>query len=132
LEVYVQKRIVVFTGILVAVLFAMMSISGCGSSAPVLQSIAVTPSPANGTVGGATVPFTATGAFSDGTHSTTISGLAWSSSDTNTATIDPTTGVATCVAANASAITITATAPNAAGSSTNVTGTSQLTCAAAG
>lgn len=125
------KRTWLFSGIMIAAVVAMVTISGCGNSTPVLQTINVTPSPANGTVGGATVPFTATGIYSDGTQSTTVSGLQWSSSDTNTATIDPNTGVATCVAANASAITITATAPNAPGSTTNVTGTSQLTCSAA-
>lgn len=125
------RKTALVLGAMIAIVIAVPQLIGCGDNAVLLQSIAVSPSPANGTVGGATVGFTATGTFTDGSTSTTIPGLTWSSGDTNTATIDATTGVATCVAGNITPVTITATAPTITGATQTVTGTSQLTCNAA-
>jgi len=111
----------------IAILVAA-TVIGCGDDV-VLQSIAVTPSPATGDVGGADVQFTATGTYSDSTTSTNISGLTWSSSDVATATIDATTGLATCVGGDGvTPTTITATAPITPGNAQTVSGTAELTC----
>lgn len=104
---------------------------GCGSSFPVLLSISVTPSPATGTIGGPAVQFTATGSYSDFSTSTNVPGLAWSSSDTNTASISA-SGAAACIGGNGTPITITASAPaqpgGPGGPVTNVVGSAPLTC----
>ena len=73
----------------------------------VLQSINIFPADPSIPVGGQ-VQFTVTGTFSDNTTQQ-LSNATYASSDASLATIDPVTGVATGVAANAGPITITAT-----------------------
>ena len=82
---------------------------------PILQSIAVTP--ANPSIStGATLQFTATGSYSDGTLKDITGSVTWSSSDTSKATIS-TTGMATGVAAGTSSVMATL----------GITGTKMLT-----
>ncbi|PJA02806.1 MAG: hypothetical protein COX72_08435 [Gammaproteobacteria bacterium CG_4_10_14_0_2_um_filter_38_22] len=74
---------------------------------PVLQSITVSPSTASVAVGNTTSAFTADCTYSTG-EAACPSSLTWSSSDTQVATINATSGVATGVAAGSSNITATA------------------------
>lgn len=92
-----------------------LNVSGSSNSVTVtvtavpvtLTSIAVTPNTSPCILVGATQPFTATGTFSSGPPGDITTTVAWSSSDTNVATIGAATGVAT--AAGPGATTITAT-----------------------
>ncbi len=110
----------------------------CGGSASTYASIGVigpvalviTPASPTIPVGG-TQLFTATETYSDGTTGHPVSGtLAWTSSATATATIDPVTGVATGVAAGGP-VTITAqeTTPTSPTTTEIVQGTASLTVA---
>jgi DNA/RNA endonuclease G (NUC1) len=95
----------------------------CEGSGPGGPVVTVTVAPNPGTVSvGATRTFTATPRDAAGNTVTTT--FTWSSSDPTKASIDPATGVATGVALGAT--TITARAAN------GVTGTAELTIAAAG
>ncbi|MGA8143262.1 MAG: choice-of-anchor L domain-containing protein [Candidatus Acidiferrales bacterium] len=99
-----------------------VTLTGNGTASTVtLTSITVTPNPATVAVGGQ-IQFTATGHFSDGTTKDITTNSNWSSSNTNNATIDSETGLATGVAVTDGAVTITAT-----GVGTEVSGTAQLT-----
>ncbi|PIZ05238.1 MAG: hypothetical protein COY58_00075, partial [Gammaproteobacteria bacterium CG_4_10_14_0_8_um_filter_38_16] len=71
------------------------------------QSITVSPSTASVAVGNTTSAFTADCTYSTG-EAACPSSLTWSSSDTQVATINATSGVATGVAAGSSNITATA------------------------
>jgi hypothetical protein len=107
---------------------AMMASCGGSSMTPhQLIAIAVSPSGA-GANQGDTVPFSATGTFAPPPTSQTNIPAQWASSDTTTATIDPNTGAATCVAIGGP-VTITA---SAAGMEGTLQSTAALTCAATG
>jgi len=82
-------------------------------SSATLTSITVNPPAGATSVGGATVQFTATGAFSDGTSHDISSKVTWTTSDVTVATIDASTGIATPVAVGT--VTITATSGSIAG-----------------
>ena len=109
----------------------------CGAGHPTITRIAVTPATSTAPVSPPTdVQFTATATFTDNSSRelTLADGLSWSSSNTGIATIS-TNGSATCVSVGQT--TITATAPanlnitvnnGVNNTSSNVTGTAQLTC----
>ncbi len=84
-----------------------------------LQSITVTPV-AQQIVYQTQQQFTATGNFSDGSHSDITSSVTWSSSDTTKITIIP-TGLATGVGTTSSPVTITATKSPASPGTTTAT-----------
>jgi len=86
----------------------------------VLQSIAVTPNPANVGVNN-TLQFTATGTFGDKSTQNLTNQVQWTSSDTTIVTIGASTGLATGVASGGP-ITITATHVQ-----DKISGTAQLT-----
>ncbi len=88
------------------------------SSGPTLKSIAVTPSTANIGVNGMQ-PFTATGTFSDNSTKDVTTQSAWTSSNTEVATIGAATGIAKGVGVGGP-VTITAT-------DAGISGTAQLT-----
>ena len=74
-----------------------------GGTSPTLTSIAVTP--ATGSIQiGSTESYTATGAYSDGSHASLTSAVTWASSSMNVATITS-AGVATGLAAGSTHIT---------------------------
>jgi hypothetical protein len=98
--------------------FANLTVTG---SSVTLQSITVTPNPASVGIGG-NIQFTATGHFSDGTTKDITTTSNWTSSDTEVATINAATGLATGVSLSDGAITITATAAG-----TEVSGAALLT-----
>ena len=107
---------------------SMMASCG-GSSMPPHQLIAIAVSPSGaGANQGDTVPFTATGTFAQAPTTQTNIPAQWTSSDTTTATVNPSTGAATCVGTGGP-ITITASAAGMAGT---LQSTGELTCARAG
>ena len=112
-------------GILIALAVAATNCGGGGATFMARQLIAlsVQPSPAN-VVQGGTVTFTATGTFDQAPTTQANFTAQWASSDPNIATVDPDTGVATCVAFGGP-INVTASAPGRGGS---VTGSGMLTC----
>jgi hypothetical protein len=94
------------------------SISGSTTltcSGAALQSIAVTP-PNPSIEKGLTQQFAATGTDTDGSHPP-LGGVSWGSNNTGVATINSTTGIATCVAASGST-TISATSGGISGNTT--------------
>ena len=101
---------------------------GCGSSSNNsmpgrnLLTVAVQPSTAEATAPTETLPFTAVGTF-DQTPTTDNVTAQWSSSDTNIATIDASSGQAQCIAVGGP-VTIT-------GSASGKQGTAKLTCVTA-
>lgn len=80
------------------------------------QLVAITVQPGNGQAiePGGTVPFTATGTFDQAPITQTNLAVQWASSDSNVATIDPNTGIATCLA-EGGPITMTASAAGKGG-----------------
>ena len=111
----------VFVFVLVAI---GVVLTGCGSSAPrQVVSIAVTPPGGDAVEPMGTLPFVATGTFSQNPTLETVLTAQWSSSDPKVASIDATTGVATCLAPGGP-VTIAA-------SDAGVTGTGKLTCLSA-
>jgi len=110
-------------------IWACVSGSGCGgglaSGPPArnLLSVSVDPASAEATAPTGTLPFTATGTFDEAPTTQDNLTVQWSSSDPATATIDSSSGVATCVAAGGP-VTIMA-------SSGQKQGTAQLNCLAA-
>ena len=113
--------------LVVVAMFAGL-LAGCSSGnstppppAPTLTSIAVTPGTAS-VAAGLTQPFKATGTYSDNSTQDLTATATWTSSNTAVATIS--SGFAKGVAANATAITITA-------AMSGVSGTAQLTVTAA-
>jgi phage tail sheath protein FI len=87
--------------------------------APVLQSIALTPSTSTSILSGATLQFAATGTYSDTTTKTLTSTAKWLSSVPTTATINS-TGLASAVAAGGS-LTLFANNPGTWGNNLRVT-----------
>jgi hypothetical protein len=119
---------VVFTISGLGISLSMMA--GCGGSNPQphqLIAIVVSPSGA-GANQGDTVPFSATGTFAQPPTTQTNLPAQWSSSDTSTATVNPSTGAATCVGIGGP-FTITASAAGMAGT---LQSTGKLTCAGPG
>jgi outer membrane lipoprotein-sorting protein len=121
-------------------LLACMVLSGCGTSSPkrAIESMTVTPATADAqSFANGMVQFTATGTFSQPPSPAQVPtappyGLNWTTSDTNTATIDP-SGVAQCVSGGSGIVTITARAfPNSCigtgCASAIATATANLTC----
>lgn len=99
--------------------------TGCGgNSMPsrTLLSMAIQPSNGEATAPTGTLPFTATGTFDQPPTTQDTLRAQWSSSDTTVATVDPNTGLATCISAGGPVV-ITA-------SSGMKQGTAQLTCSA--
>ena len=120
------RTVFVITGL--GVSLSMMA--GCGGSSMTphqLVALAVSPIGA-GANQGDTVPFTATGTFAQAPTTQTNLPAHWTSSDANTATVNPNTGAATCVAIGGP-VTITASAAGAGGT---LQSTASLTCAAPG
>jgi hypothetical protein len=107
--------------------FSIMA--SCGSSVQPHQLIAIVVSPSGaGANQGDTVPFSATGTFAQAPMTQTNIPAQWTSSDTSTATVNPSTGAATCVAVGGP-VTITASAAGMAGP---LQSSGNLTCAAQG
>ena len=109
---------------------SVLMMANCGSSGMTphqLVAIVVSPTGA-GANQGDTVPFSATGTFAQAPTTQTDIPAQWTSSDTTTATVNPSTGAATCVGIGGP-ITITASAAGMAGT---LQSSGQLTCAAAG
>jgi hypothetical protein len=112
---------------------------GCGAGHPKIVSITVTPATATApTVPPTDVQFTATATFDNQSSRelTVADGLTWTTSSSSIATVNS-NGSATCVAPGP--VTITASAPSELNitvnnginnTSTNVSGTAQLTCLA--
>lgn len=101
-----------------------VSWTGCGGTAipaRTLLKIDVQPGTAEATPTGS-LPFTATGTFDQAPMTQDSLNAQWSSSDTAVATVDPNTGLATCVSIGGPVV-ITA-------SSGTKQGTAQLTCVA--
>jgi hypothetical protein len=120
------RTVLIITGL--GISLAMMASCGASNSPPhQLIAIAVSPSGA-GANQGDTVPFSATGTFAQAPTTQTDIPAQWTSSDATTATIDPNTGAATCVAVGGP-VTITASAAGIAGT---LQSTGSLTCAAPG
>lgn len=111
-------------GILNIFLFGLLALiwTGCGEGTPVrtLVSVAVQPGNGEATAPTGTLPFTATGTFDHPPTTQENLKAEWSSSDTTVATVDPTTGLATCVS-TPGPVVITA-------SSGEKQGSAQLTC----
>jgi hypothetical protein len=108
-------------------LLALLALTwtGCGgSSIPsrTLLNIAVQPGNGEATTPTGTLPFTAIGTFDQPPTTQDNLNAQWSSSDKTVATVDPTTGLATCVSVGGPVV-ITA-------SSGAKQGTAQLTCSA--
>jgi hypothetical protein len=107
---------------------ALMASCG-GPSMPPHQLVAIAVSPTGaGANQGDTVPFSATGTFAQAPTTQPNLPAQWTSSDTNTATINPSTGAATCVGVGGP-VTITASAAGTAGT---LQSSGMLTCAAPG
>ncbi len=120
---------------IVFVCAALALFSACGGSSNTIKSVQVSPQNAQGNAPDGTVGFTADGTFESGQSRllTSQDGLAWSSSNTTIATINPATGQATCLTDGT--VTITAGVPSdltyqggGHNSSMNVNGTSSLQC----
>lgn len=109
---------------------SLATMASCGGSSMTphqLIGIVVSPTGA-GANQRDTVPFSATGTFAQPPTTQTNIPAQWASSDTATATIDPNTGAATCVAVGGP-VTITA---SAAGMGGTLQSTAALTCSATG
>jgi hypothetical protein len=108
---------------------AFSIMASCGSRVQPHQLIAIVVSPSGaGANQGDTVPFSATGTFAQAPTTQTNIPAQWTSSDTTTATVDPSTGAATCVSVGGP-VTITASAAGMAGP---LSSTGALTCAPQG
>jgi hypothetical protein len=105
----------------------MVSCGGSSMTPHQLVAIVVSPTGA-GANQGDTVPFTATGTFAQAPTTQTNLPAQWTSSDTATATVKPSTGAATCVGIGGP-VTLTASAAGVAGT---LQSTGELTCAAPG
>lgn len=110
----------------IAVILASCGGGGASMGQPrQLIALAVQPSPASAVQGG-TVTFQATGTFDQAPTTQTNLPVQWASSDSNVVTIDPRTGIATCVGLDGP-INITA---SAAGKGGMVDGSGTMTCRA--
>jgi len=121
-----RRTVFVISGL--GISLSMMASCG-GSSMQLHQLVAIAVSPTGaGANQGDTVPFTATGTFAQPPTTQTNIPAQWTSSDTSTATVNPSTGAATCVAVGGP-VTITASAAGMVGP---LQSTGELTCAAPG
>ena len=113
-------------GILVSIGGLLASCGGGSIPAQPRQLIALAmqPSVANAVAPGGTVLFSVTGTFDQAPTTQTNLTAQWASSDSSVATIDPNTGLATCVAVGGP-ITITA---SAAGKGGTLHGSGTLAC----
>lgn len=111
-------RRLVTIGCALALFATIITLASCGGGASmgVRQLVAITVQPRNAQAiePGGTVPFTATGTFDHAPITQTDLPVAWASSDSNLATIDPNTGIATCLA-EGGPITMTASAAGKGG-----------------
>jgi uncharacterized protein YjdB len=93
-----------------AVLIALLSVTGCGSPSPIpaptMTAVSVSPTPAS-IIAGATQQFTANATFSNSTMGTLTSGVTWTSSNAAVATVSS-AGLATGVTAGTTTITAAA------------------------
>lgn len=113
----------IFTLLLLGLLaLSWTACGGNGTPARTLLSIAVQPGSAEATTPTGTLPFTVTGTFDQPPTTQENLDAQWSSSDTTVATVDPASGLATCVGVGGPVV-ITA-------SSGAKQGTAQLTCLA--
>ena len=107
-----------------------MVLANCGGGDAVspmsrqLTALVVEPGNAEAVAPGGTAPFSATGTFNQSPSTQTNLSAQWTSSDATVATVDSSTGIATCVATGGP-VTITA---SAAGKGGSITGTAALTC----
>lgn len=133
-------------GSLFAVAVIAVQTIGCGAmssslmnSNRVLQSMTITPASADAQASpGGQVQFTATGKFSKSPSPAAVTFVppysgSWASSDPNIATVNSSSGLATCVAGASGTVTVTAmastnAATGTAATSTAVQGMAKLTC----
>jgi hypothetical protein len=112
-------------GILIAI---GVILANCGGGSTLMrprQLIAITVQPNNGdAIVPGTLPFTANGTFNQPPTTQTNLPAQWTSSDSSVVTVDPNTGLATCVAVGGP-ITITA---SAAGSGGTLSASAMLNC----
>jgi hypothetical protein len=101
-------------------------LANCGGGSAPMQSrqlVAITVQPSNGdAVVPGTLPFSADGTFNQPPTTQTNLAAQWSSSDSSVATIDPNTGLATCVTVGGP-IAITASIPGNGGSTVSASAT---------
>jgi len=119
------NAISIFCGWGIAVFIVVLASCGGGSMGQSRQLIAVSvqPTPANAVQGGS-VTFIATGTFDQAPTTQNNLPVQWASSDSNVVTVDPSTGIATCVSVGGP-ISISA---SAAGKGGMVAGSATLTC----
>lgn len=110
-------------GILGSIALAVASCGGGGQPRQLI-ALAVQPSDAGAFLPSGAVPFSATGTFDQAPITQTNLTAQWASKDPSVVTIDPSTGLATCVAAGGP-ITVTA---SAAGKGGKVDGYGTLEC----
>lgn len=109
----------------VIVLGALASCGGGGGGGPrQLLGINVQPVSGRAIAPDGTVPFSATGTFDQAPTTQSNLPVQWASSDSTIATIDPNTGIATCLVVGGP-VTVTAAAPGRGGT---VHGSSTLAC----
>jgi hypothetical protein len=112
-------------GLGLLVLLAVLASCGGGSMGPrQLISISVQPVSGQAIAPDGSVPFSATGTFDQSPTTQTNLSVQWTSSDSTIASIDPDTGIATCLVVGGP-ITVTA---SAAGRGGTVHGSSTLAC----
>jgi Bacterial Ig-like domain (group 2) len=104
----------------------LLASCGGGAGMGLRQLVAITVQPGNGQAiePGGTVSFTATGTFDQAPITQTDLHAEWASSDSSVVTIDPNTGIATCLAVGGP-ISVTA---SAAGKGGTVLGSGTLAC----
>jgi hypothetical protein len=92
------KAVSIFCGLGIAVHIAVLASCGGGSMGQARQLVAVSvePTPANAVQLGS-ITFSATGTFNQAPTTQTNLAVQWASSDSNVVTVDPNTGVATCL-----------------------------------
>jgi len=104
---------------------AFLLLASCGGAGPrQLIGISVQPVSGQAIAPDGTVPFSATGTFDQAPSTQANLPVQWTSSDATIATIDPNTGIATCLVVGGP-ITVTA---SAAGRGGTVHGSSTLAC----
>jgi hypothetical protein len=105
-----------WAGTLIAIGVVLANCGGGSTPMQLRQLIAITVQPSNGdTIVPGTLPFTASGTFNQPPTTQTNLAARWTSSNSSVATVDPNTGLASCVAVGGP-ITITASVPGNGGS----------------
>jgi hypothetical protein len=114
----------IICGIGILVLLDMV-LASCGGGGPrQLISVSVQPVSGQAIAPDGTVPFSATGTFDQAPTTQANLPVQWTSSDSTVATIDPNTGIATCLVVGGP-VTVTG---SAAGKGGTVNGTATLAC----